>query len=138
MKRVCLGGLWLFAMIVGLTGVTNTAEADTPPGIEAVMENFSGKKNIHKQLKTALEGKEDWEAIGKLTSKYAEVGAALNKLGTGKPEKGAQKDWAKLCKEFADLSKDLDAAAKKKDKNGVKGVLEKLTASCETCHENHR
>lgn len=138
MKRTVLGGLWLCAAIVGVTCLVPKADADTPPGIEAVMEKFQGKGNIHKQVKLSLDGKEDWDKIAKLTGQYAETGAALGKLSTGKPEKGAQKDWAKLCKEFADLSKDLDAAAKKKDKNAVKGVLEKLTAACETCHENHK
>ncbi len=137
MKRMFVGGLWLCAAIVGVS-LAPKADADTPKGIEAIMDNFQGKGNIHKQVKNALNGKEDWDAIGKLTAKYAAAGAALDKLGKEKPEKGAQKDWAKLCKEFADLSKDLDAAAKKKDANAVKGVLEKLTASCETCHENHR
>lgn len=133
-----LGGLGLCAALLGVSYLGSQADADTPPGIEAVMENFQGKKNVHKQVKAALDGKEDWEAITKLTAKYAEAGAALNKLATGKPEKGAQAEWAKLCKEFADLSKELDAAAKKKDKNAMKTILEKLTASCETCHENHR
>ena len=55
-----------------------------------------------------------------------------------KPEKGDDKSWAKLTEQFAAHAKELDDAVAKKDKEKVKGAIEKLHETCEACHENHR
>jgi cytochrome c556 len=109
------------------------------PSIEDVMKSFSGKGNVHKLLRKAVDAEKiDWEDAAKLMKKYSDTAVLIGKYGKVKPEKGAQAGWTKLCDEFAKQSKELEAAVGKKDKDASKTMLSKLNDTCEKCHEDHR
>ncbi len=110
------------------------------PTFQKVMEdNFSGKKNVHRAVKKALEADSiDWTEVAKLMKKYGIAADLVAKHAKTKPEKGDEKSWAKLTVQFAAQTKDLDAAIAKKDKDKALGVIEKLHDTCEACHEDHR
>jgi hypothetical protein len=116
------------------------ADAKEPPSFTKVMEdNFSGKKNVHKNLKKMIESDStDWTEAGKLMKQYGIAAEQVGQHAKTKPEKGDDKDWAKLCAQFATQVKELDGAVTKKDKDKAKASLEKINETCEACHENHR
>jgi len=127
--KMLVAGLTSFTVLVGAARASDE--------IEALMKSITGAKaSPHKVLKKLLAAPEaDWAAIAPEAKKYEE-GAA--KLGAMKHEKGDQKSWDKLCKEFAADAKELNAAAGKKDKKATDAAYAKLTESCEVCHEAHR
>lgn len=125
-------------MVVGLTSLTVLVGAvRANDEIEALMKTIAGKKGgAHPALKKLLVGAEpDWSAVSTETKKYADSTA---KLAAMKPEKGDQKSWEKLCKEFDAAAKELNAAAGKKDKKAADAAFAKLSEACEVCHEAHR
>ena len=129
---VC-GGLLAALVLVGPTPViADGKDLDT----ETIMKKLNGKTGTHKVVGKALDaGTPDWAALSTQTKTYAELAAALCK---NKPEKGDQKSWDKLCKEYAEAAADLNKAAGKKDKDAAKTAFGKLKESCDACHENHR
>jgi hypothetical protein len=117
------------------------AAGDSPdsPFLKVMEDNFSGKKNVHKAVKKALEADSiDWTDVAKLMKQYGIAAQSVGQHAKSKPEKGDQASWAKLTTEFAAEAKDLDAAIAKKDKDKALGTIEKLHETCEACHENHR
>lgn len=113
--------------------------ADPPPFLKIMEDNFSGKKNVHRAVKKALEAdKTDWTEIATLNKKYATAAMQVSMHAKTKPEKGDSKSWETLCKQFGTQVKDLDAAVTKKDSDKAKLAIEKLNETCEACHENHR
>lgn len=127
-----LAGVWFVGPAV--------LAADNPPPFLKVMEdNFSGKKNVHKALKKAVDADTtDWPEVDKLMKQYAIAGGYVGMHAKTKPEKGDEKSWSKLTTQFASLTKELEGAVSKKDKEKALGTIEKLHETCEACHENHR
>jgi hypothetical protein len=112
---------------------------DPPPFLKVMEDNFSGKKNVHRNLKRALDAASpNWDDAATLTKQYGTAARHVGQHAKTKPEKGAQDSWAKLCKQFDDQTKDLEAAVGKKDKEKALAAVEKLHETCEACHENHR
>lgn len=127
------GGLLATLAFVGPTAVSADGK---DLDIETIMKKLNGKKGTHKVIGKALDASPmDWTALTPQTKTYAELAAAL---GKNKPEKGDQKSWDMLCKEYAAAAKELDGAAVKKDKDAAKTAFGKLKDSCDNCHENHR
>jgi cytochrome c556 len=130
-----LAGVWL----VGPSLLAADEPKDAPPFLKVMEDNFSGKKNVHKALKKAVDADPiDWGEVGSLTKQYTTAASFVGAHAKDKPEKGDDKSWAKLTTQFNTLSKDLDAAVVKKDKEQIKATIEKLQDTCEACHENHR
>lgn len=102
---------------------------------EEIMKKLNKKKTgIHYAIETSIkDGK--WDAAAKQSKDYTELASALEK---NEPEKGDKTSWAKLCKEYAGLVKDLDSAVQKKDMAKALEIHKKISNTCETCHEAHR
>jgi Cytochrome C' len=128
-------GIWL----VGPSLLAADEPKDPPPFLKVMEDNFSGKKNVHRALKKAVDADTiDWGEVGNLCKQYTTAAGQVGAHSKAKPEKGDDKSWAKLTEQFQTLSKELDAAVAKKDKEQIKGTMEKLHDTCEACHENHR
>jgi len=130
-----LAGVWF----VGPSFLAADEPKDPPPFLKVMEDNFSGKKNVHRALKKAVDTDPiDWGEVGNLTKQYTTAAQFVGAHSKTKPEKGDDKSWAKLTEQFATLAKELDGAVAKKDKEQIKGAIEKLHDTCEACHENHR
>ncbi|HJZ89430.1 MAG TPA: cytochrome c [Gemmataceae bacterium] len=115
------------------------APGDPPPFLKIMEDNFSGKKNIHRALKRAVDADPtDWAEVDKLMKQYGDAAGFIGKHAKSKPEKGDEKSWGKLTAQFAAEAKELQTAVAKKDKEAAKNTLAKLNETCEACHENHR
>jgi hypothetical protein len=112
---------------------------DPPPFLKVMEDNFSGKKNVHRLIKRALDSDStDWADVSTHMKQYATAAQHIIQHAKTKPEKGDDKSWAKLTAEFGVHAKNLEDAVTKKDKEKAKGAIEKLHETCEACHENHR
>ena len=130
-----LAGVWL----VGPSLLAADEPKDPPPFLKVMEDNFSGKKNVHRALKKAVDADAiDWGEVGNLCKQYATAANHVGAHAKTKPEKGDDKSWAKLTEQFCAQAKELEAAVAKKDKEQIKGAIEKLHDTCEACHENHR
>jgi hypothetical protein len=126
---------------VFLFGPTLFAQApkEPPPFLKVMEDNFSGKKNVHRLIKRALDADNtDWADISTHMKQYATAAQHIIHHAKTKPEKGDEKSWAKLTVQFGTHAKELEDAVAKKDKEKAKGALEKLHETCEACHESHR
>jgi hypothetical protein len=77
----------------------------------------------------------DWPAIQKLTKEYLQGAETAAKT---KPPVGDKESWDKLMKQFVATAKQLDDAAKAKDKKNAQAAHEKLVQGCANCHKMHR
>lgn len=125
--------------LLGPSLVAKDAPKEPPPFLKVMEDNFSGKKNVHRALKKAVEADNvDWKDVDTLTKQYTTAAEYVTQHAKTKPEKGAQDSWAKLSMQFGAHAKELGAAVGKKDKEKTIGTIEKLHETCEACHENHR
>jgi len=132
-------GVQAGVLLFGPSLLTADEPKDPPPFLKLMEDNFSGKKNVHRAMKKALEADTtDWGDVATLMKQYSTAAQFVGQHAKTKPEKGDDKSWAKLSMEFAAQAKELDGAVAKKDKEKAKGVMEKLHETCEACHENHR
>jgi hypothetical protein len=130
-----LAGIWF----IGPSLLAADEPKDPPPFLKVMEDNFSGKKNVHRALKKAVDADTiDWGEVGNLCKQYTTAAGQVGAHAKTKPEKGDEKSWAKLTEQFQTLSKELETAVNKKDKEQIKGTMEKLHDTCEACHENHR
>jgi hypothetical protein len=138
-RSVALVGFLALQAGVFLVGPALLRADDPPPFLKVMEDNFSGKKNVHKAIKKAIDADStDWGEVDKLMKKYAAAARNVGAHAKDKPEKGDDKSWAKLTVQFAGQAKELEAAVAAKDKEKAKATLEKLNDTCETCHEAHR
>lgn len=129
----------LAAVLLAGPSVFAADTKDPPPFVKIMEDNFSGKKNVHKAVKRAVEADStDWAEVDKLAKQYVAATQMVGQHAKTKPEKGGADSWAKLTGQFAAQGKELDGAVAKKDKEKVKATVEKLMETCEACHENHR
>ncbi len=132
MNRI-LARAGVFGLVVGVCGLV--ALADTPKTIKEVMANHK-KNQLRDQIGADLKKDDpDWLGVQKKTKEYSEAVAALEKMD---PPKGEKKDFTKLAKDIAGTAKELDEAAKKKDKKAATTAHQKLGTYCMTCHKAHR
>jgi hypothetical protein len=140
-RTVALAGFLGIQAAVFLVGpsLISAGEQQPPPFLKIMEDNFSGKKNVHKAVKKALEADSiDWTEVAKLMKQYGIAAQYVGQHAKTKPEKGDEKSWSKLAVQFSTEAKDLDSAITKKDKDKALGAIEKLHETCEACHENHR
>jgi Cytochrome C' len=125
--------------LIGPSLVVADTPKDPPPFLKVMEDNFSGKKNVHRNLKKAVEADTtDWGEVATLMKQYSIAAGFVGQHAKTKPEKGDEKSWSKLTVQFAAEAKELDGAVAKKDKDKAIASLEKLHETCEACHENHR
>jgi mono/diheme cytochrome c family protein len=132
MKRlVCLvSTLAVVALAVG-------AGSEDTPTIKDVMDKLHKGANAPlAKLKTALKSDSpDWKNVQDLTKDFVNFGAALAK---NEPPRGEKADFDKLANAYLSNAKALDEAAKAEDKAKAKAALDRITASCKTCHAAHK
>jgi cytochrome c556 len=132
MKRLmCLAStLATMALLAGAT----TQESAT---IKEVMDNLHKGGNAPlAKLKTALKAESpDWTKVQELTKDFIKFGALLEK---NEPPRGDKADFEKLAKAYYKNAKALDDAAKAEDKGKAQAALNKIGASCKTCHTAHK
>jgi hypothetical protein len=129
-----LGGV-LAVPFLGTTSAIADGKGDSP-SVEEIMKKLHGRAGAHKIIGKSLDAPApDWAAISTQTKIYVTL---ANDMTNTKVEKGDAKAWDKLCKEYADLAKELDTAVDKKEKSAAKASFIKLKETCDACHENHR
>jgi cytochrome c556 len=125
------------AVAVGLVAATVQArpddDKDAPKEVKDVMKAHKKDAELPK-IKEAVKG-EKWDAAEAPGKKLKKLGEGLVKL---KPNKGDDKSWEKLTKEYKENTEDLYTAIEKKDKAKAQESLKKLDASCKTCHMSHK
>jgi cytochrome c556 len=131
-----LARLAVLALAFGFVTTLAVAGAADNPDIESIMKKVNGKTGLHKAIATDLKAANiDWDAEQKKSKEYYDLASSL---GKNDPPKGDKKSWDKLTKSYSDNAKSLNDACEKKDKPGANSALNKLGASCMTCHKAHR
>jgi hypothetical protein len=132
MKRlICLlSTLAVMALAAGAGG-------EDIPTIKDVMDKLHNGANAPlAKLKTALKSDSpDWKNVQDLTKDFTILGAALAK---NEPPRGEKADFEKLANAYFSNAKALDEAAKAEDKAKTQAALDRITASCKTCHAAHK
>ncbi len=132
MKRlVCVAST--LATIALLAGA-RTQESAT---IKEVMDKLHKGGNAPlAKLKTALKAESpDWTEVQGLTKDFVKFGALLEK---NDPPRGEKADFEKLAKAYYKNAKALDDSAKAEDKGKAQSALNKIGASCKSCHTAHK
>jgi cytochrome c556 len=135
MMRLCLkiGLLAVLAAGVAYLGSANAADEPKTKNVKGCMA-FQNKVrgDLNKQVK-AKDPK--WDDIQKQTKEWVQIAA---ELGTHKPPKGEDKSWKEQTDRYQTNVKAVDAAAEKKDADGVTKSLATIQNSCMGCHSKHR
>src|SRR5260370_2025306 len=130
MKRsTCLASL-LAVLIVA-------ARADEPkPSIKEIMGKLHKGANAPlAKLKTALKADTpDWKEVQDLSKDFVILGAGLAK---NEPPRGDKSAFERLAVAYFQNAKALDDAAKSEDRQKAQAALNRIGASCKTCHSAH-
>jgi cytochrome c556 len=118
------------AVAAGLVylGAVSAAEVKDVKGCMAFQNKVRG--DIGKQAKA---GK--WEDVQKQTDEWVKVAETIGSL---KPPMGDEKSWKDQTAKYLTNVKAVDAAADKKDADGVAKGLATIQASCGGCHGKHK
>jgi hypothetical protein len=132
---VALGVVFLAG--VALVANSSRAEDDKDLSIKDIMAKAhkGGDALLARLLKAIKSDDTDWDTVQKQTRELLDLGTAL---GKAKPSKGDQASWDRLTRAYVDNAKDLDEAAKKKDKKTVAADLKKIQGMCSGCHKPHK
>lgn len=117
----------------GGLGIGSKADAIKPDGIEAKIIDL-GKKSL--PAATLKDQADDIKKAAYLSLAIAELTAAATP--TKDDPKKKIKDWEKWTKEMQTASKDLAAAADKKDAKGIMNAAKSLDGTCSACHQDFR
>ena len=119
-----------------LSAAFASGAGDEPASIKDVMKLVKGPKAPIAQVKTQLaEASPDWAGLEKLSKEFVDLTADL---GKNEPPKGSAESWKKLSDAYYGYAKDLDKAAKAKDKAAAEAAHKKLSTSCKSCHSVHK
>lgn len=95
---------------------------------------FQGK--VRKDVPELLKSKDpNWEDVQKQTKDWV---AMAETLGKQKPPMGTETSWKEQTTKYLATVKDIDAAAGKKDVDGMKKGLGMVGTACGGCHKNHK
>jgi cytochrome c556 len=124
----------LAAMVLGVAYLgTAAAKDDEIKDVKGCMA-FQGK--VRKDVPELLKAKDpNWEEVQKQTKDWV---AMAETLGKQKPPKGSDESWKKQTDKYLGLVKDVDAAAHKKDLDGMKKGLGTVGMACGGCHSQHK
>jgi cytochrome c556 len=137
MKRL----LGFAAMIAALTVVgvgmpLNAADEKTPSISDIMKKCNGGPKGLCALIGKGLQAKDpDWAEIQKEAKDLVECASFLPKT---KAPKGDQVGYEKLSKSYVDITKDIQAAADKKEQKDAAAAQKKLTGTCKECHTAYR
>jgi cytochrome c556 len=124
----------LVALVAGAAYLgTATAKEDEIKDVKGCMA-FQGK--VRKDVPELLKAKDpNWEDVQKQTKDWV---AMAETLGKQKPPRGTDASWKTQTTKYLGLVKDVDAAAQKKDADGMKKGLATIGNSCGGCHGQHK
>jgi cytochrome c556 len=134
---VCVVIVLALMVFSGLANRYARSEDEKTPTIKEVMQMLhKGPSAALAKLKKDLAADStDWSDIQAKAKEFETYGAALPK---NDPPKGEKDDWKKLAESYYDSAKNLNASAKKDDKEGVATALSKISNSCAACHKAHK
>jgi cytochrome c556 len=121
------------AVLVGAAAYLGSASAadDEIKDIKGCMV-FHNK--VRGDIKTlAKDGK--WDEVQKESKSWLKVAETI---GTFKPPKGTDASWKEQTTKYLANVKAVDAAAEKKDADGVSKALATIQNSCGACHGQHK
>jgi cytochrome c556 len=121
----------LAALAAGVAYLSTATAAEEIKDIKGCMA-FQGKVSgdLPKQVKA-----KDWEEVKKQTEAWVKVAESLPDR---KPPKGDEKSWKDQTEKYLTNVKAVDAAADKKDAEGVNKGLATIKMSCGGCHSKHK
>ena len=127
------------ACVAGILAVLiiSAGADDATPSIKEVMGKLhKGTSSPLAKLKTALKADTpDWKAVQNLSKDFVTLGACL---AENKPPRGDESAYEQLANSYYENAKSLAAAAKAEDKASAQVALNKIGASCKTCHAAHK
>jgi cytochrome c556 len=128
---------WGFMATILVTACTVNAKPDKDDSVKDIMGRLhKGDDAIRPTIENDLKADTlDWSAIQKLTKQYLDGAEAVSKKD---PPLGEKDSWAKLTKIYIAGAKDLNDAAKQKDRAKTVAAEDKLGKSCGDCHTAHR
>src|SRR5262245_16418380 len=91
---------------------------DSTPSIKQVMKTLNkGENCLCKELGKDLKASSvNWTDLQPKTKKFVTLAEAMSK---GKPPRGEQTSWDRLCKEYVQEARDMDQAAQRMDQAGA-------------------
>ena len=135
-KWIVLGVVALGVSSLAYQASLAGAEGDTPSIKDVMNKLHKGANSPLGKLKGELAAPSpDWEKIQKTTKDFVILGASLAK---NDPPKGEKASWQTLTDAYFSDSKALDDAAHAKDQAAAVAAHKKLTASCKSCHSQHK
>ena len=136
-KLICL--LFMPALMMVFSPAIKFARSDDEKTytIKEVMQKLHKGPNaaLAKMKKALAEDTPDWTDIKSLAKDFETYGKSLPE---NDPPKGEKEDFKKLADSYYDNAKDMNAAAKKEEKDGVQSSFSKIQKACAGCHKAHR
>lgn len=126
----------LAAVAVGTAFLGTALAKDKDDDIKDVKGCMAFQNKVRPDLNKQLKADEpNWEGIQKQTHEWVKVAESLGGL---KPPIGSDASWKEQSAKYLTNVKAVDAAADKKDAEGIKKGLATIQASCGGCHKNHK
>ena len=126
-----------WSIALGLMLVSGVVFAAQMLTVEEIMEKaHKSKKGYRDKLKAIVgDATPNWGEASKLAKSWVEI---AEMLGKNTPAKGKVESWKKLCAEYVEDVKALQAAVEKKDPLGYKAADMAMAQKCAVCHNIHR
>jgi len=94
-----------------------------------------GKQSLLSVVRRDLRKDEpDWESDQK---NLAEIIRLMSMLTKQRPPRGSQQAWDKIVEDYVDGAKAARQNVKEHRLPAVRAALEKVTSTCDECHDNH-
>jgi hypothetical protein len=139
MKRMACVACGLALLAAVALAILPAAAADKAvPNIKEIMSKLNKPSMLRPNLgQDLMEDEPDWDMIQTETKQFVEL---VEALGKNTPAKGDKASWDRLTKDYLDKAKAMDAAARRKDKQGALAAHQKLSGNdfCKRCHDAHR
>jgi len=126
----------LAAAALGVIYLGTAAADDATDKLKDVKGCMAFQGKVRKEVPDLLKASNpDWDKVQKETKDWV---AMAETLGKQKPPKGSDESWKKQTDKYLGLVKDVDAAAEKKDLNGMKKGMGTIGMACGGCHSQHK
>lgn len=128
-------GVVTMTLAYGAATATAGQKDDKIPTVKEIMaQGHKGTDSLLAKLKGEVkDGK--WDDAVTHAKALNVFGVAL---GKNKPSKGDEKSWKELTDKYTASTKDLVAAAEKKDGKAATAALGAIGGSCGACHKAHK
>jgi cytochrome c556 len=122
------------AVLVGAVAYFGSASA--ADDVKDVKGCMAFQNKVRGDLGKMVKSKDPkWDEVQKSTKDWVKVAESI---GSFKPPKGTDDSWKEQTGKYLTNVKNVDAAAEKKDADGVSKGLATIMGSCAGCHSQHR